>query len=140
MTRETNTKSGPHAVDIHVGKRLRQLRLANGMSQAELAEPHGISFQQIQKYERGMNRIAASRLLAFAIQLGIDVNEFYLGLPGYETTIKRCAIHSNGGRFACGQLSISLCAFVRCLKLHASDEPVTHASDPSEAQGQQSQF
>jgi transcriptional regulator with XRE-family HTH domain len=52
----------PHPVDVHVGKRLRLRRSALGMSQDDLGKQVGITFQQIQKYERGTNRISASRI------------------------------------------------------------------------------
>ena len=51
-----------HPTDVHVGKRLREARLASGMTQTELVNALGISFQKVQKYERGTNRIGASRL------------------------------------------------------------------------------
>lgn len=70
----------PHTVDIHVGKRVRQRRWMVGMTQQQLAEKVGIKFQQIQKYETGMNRISASRLWDIADALNVPVSFFFEGL------------------------------------------------------------
>ena len=64
-------------IDVVIGKRLRALRNALKISQGKLGEDVGISFQQVQKYERGSNRISASRLYTIAQALGVDVNVFY---------------------------------------------------------------
>lgn len=71
----------PHSVDVHVGNRVRAARAACHMSQEQLGKKLGISFQQVQKYEKGTNRIGASRLFEIAVNLGIkDMNYFYEGL------------------------------------------------------------
>lgn len=67
-------------VDRKLGERVRARRLEIGMSQEELADLLGITFQQVQKYEKGINRIAASRLLDCARALDIPIAEFYDGL------------------------------------------------------------
>ncbi|MGR3540595.1 MAG: helix-turn-helix domain-containing protein [Hasllibacter sp.] len=69
-----------HPVDIHVGKRVRQRRWMLGVTQQQLAERVGIKFQQIQKYETGMNRISASRLWNIAEVLEVPVGFFFEGL------------------------------------------------------------
>lgn len=69
-----------HPVDTHVGKRVRHRRWAIGMTQQQLAERVGIKFQQIQKYETGMNRISASRLWDIAHAMGVPVSFFFEGL------------------------------------------------------------
>lgn len=69
-----------HAVDVHVGKRIRHRRWMNGTTQQQLAEAVGIKFQQIQKYETGMNRVSASRLWDIAHVLGVPVSFFFDGL------------------------------------------------------------
>ncbi len=69
-----------HPVDVHVGKRVRHRRWMVGMTQQQLAEKVGIKFQQIQKYETGMNRISASRLWDIADALGVPVAFFFEGL------------------------------------------------------------
>ncbi len=69
-----------HPVDVHVGKRVRHRRWMVGMTQQQLAEKVGIKFQQIQKYETGMNRISASRLWDISEALGVPISFFFEGL------------------------------------------------------------
>lgn len=69
-----------HPVDVHVGKRIRHRRWMNGTTQQQLAEQVGIKFQQIQKYETGMNRVSASRLWDIANVLGVPVSFFFEGM------------------------------------------------------------
>jgi len=71
-----------HPVDVHVGKRVRHRRWMVGMTQQQLAERVGIKFQQIQKYETGMNRVSASRLWDIAETLSVPVSFFFEGLEG----------------------------------------------------------
>lgn len=68
------------AVDIHVGRRVRAARLAHRISQEKLAEAVGVSFQQIQKYEKGVNRIGTGRLHAIAKLLQLPVTYFFDGI------------------------------------------------------------
>ena len=70
----------PNPVDVHVGKRLRQRRTLLGMSQEKLGELLGLTFQQVQKYERGTNRIGSSRLYRLARILEVSVIYFFEGL------------------------------------------------------------
>lgn len=69
-----------HPVDVHVGKRIRHRRWMVGMTQQQLAQGVGIKFQQIQKYETGMNRVSASRLWDIAHALDAPVSFFFEGL------------------------------------------------------------
>jgi len=69
-----------HPVDVHVGKRVRHRRWMVGMTQQQLGEAVGIKFQQIQKYETGMNRVSASRLWDIAHALDVDVRFFFEGI------------------------------------------------------------
>ena len=69
-----------HPVDAHVGKRIRHRRWMVGMTQQQLADKVGIKFQQIQKYETGMNRVSASRLWDIADALGVTISFFFEGL------------------------------------------------------------
>ena len=69
-----------HPVDVHVGKRVRHRRWMVGMTQQQLASKVGIKFQQIQKYETGMNRVSASRLWDIADALSVDVRFFFEGI------------------------------------------------------------
>lgn len=70
----------PGAVDEHLGRRVRERRLLVRMSQAELAQALGLTFQQVQKYENGTNRISAGRLRSIAQVLGVSLDTFYDGL------------------------------------------------------------
>ena len=67
----------PNPVDIHVGKRLKQRRILLGLSQTQMADMLGISFQQIQKYEKGTNRISASRLVDLSNVLEVNITYFF---------------------------------------------------------------
>jgi transcriptional regulator with XRE-family HTH domain len=75
---------GPDPVDVHVGQRVRLRRSMLGISQTQLAKSVGLTFQAIQKYERGENRISASRLHQFAQILGVPVASFFEGLPNEQ--------------------------------------------------------
>ena len=69
-----------HPVDVHVGRRIRHRRWTLGTTQQQLAERVGIKFQQIQKYETGMNRVSASRLWDIALALGVPISFFFEGM------------------------------------------------------------
>ena len=66
-----------HPVDVHVGERVKQRRKLLGMTQTDLGDAIGLTFQQVQKYERGANRIGASRLLAIARVLDVSIDYFF---------------------------------------------------------------
>ena len=70
---------GPDPIDVHVGKRLKQRRTLIGLSQEKLADALGITFQQIQKYENGANRVGASRLFQIGRALDVPVSFFFDG-------------------------------------------------------------
>ncbi len=72
---------GADAVDRHIGARVRARRLEIGMSQEKFADLLGVTFQQIQKYEKGVNRIAASRLYYMTEALDVSISYFFEGLP-----------------------------------------------------------
>lgn len=76
----TRSALSPHHVDIHVGALIRSRRRALGISQTELAEALGITFQQVQKYERGANRVSASKLYEVAQKLDVPLSSFFEGL------------------------------------------------------------
>lgn len=78
-------RKAPNPVDAHVGSRLRLRRLTLGFSQEKLGRELGLTFQQVQKYERGANRIGASRLYAIAKILEAPVSYFFEGLDELET-------------------------------------------------------
>ena len=77
----------PDPTDIHVGKRLRLRRNILGLSQEQLAKNIGISFQQIQKYEHGTNRISASRLYDISVILGVPVSFFFEDIKNHLETL-----------------------------------------------------
>jgi transcriptional regulator with XRE-family HTH domain len=72
----------PNPVDVHVGGRLRLRRTLLGQTQTDLGKAVGLTFQQIQKYERGANRIGAGRLYDFSRLLDVPVSFFYDDMPG----------------------------------------------------------
>ena len=77
---------GPHPIDIHVGARIRAQRVVRGLTQSDLARLVGISFQSVQKYEQGENRVSASRLYEFAQVLGVSPQHFFDGLGGHGSS------------------------------------------------------
>lgn len=72
----------PHPVDVHVGRRVSEKRRSLGHNQTDLGQALGITFQQVQKYERGTNRISASKLWETARFLEVDIAYFFEGLAG----------------------------------------------------------
>ena len=84
MGEPLHENSAPHPTDIHVGKRLRIQRILLGLSQDKLAKAVGLTFQQVQKYERGINRVSASRLYEFSKVLGVPVSYFFEGAEEVE--------------------------------------------------------
>ena len=86
---DKDNKKKPNPTDTHVGSRIRLRRNMLGMSQEKLGENLGITFQQIQKYEKGANRVGASRLQAIATILGVPVAFFFEDLPGQEAVGNR---------------------------------------------------
>ncbi|RJF85029.1 XRE family transcriptional regulator [Azospirillum cavernae] len=78
---------GPNPIDIHVGARLRLRRTLLGLSQEKLGEAVGITFQQLQKYERGSNRISASRLYNLSQVLGVPVSYFFDDMPSPDSAV-----------------------------------------------------
>lgn len=85
MSAENKTeKKKPNPIDIHVGSRIRLRRSMLGLSQTVLGDGLGITFQQIQKYEKGTNRVGASRLQDISSMLEVPVAFFFEGVPGKE--------------------------------------------------------
>ncbi|MDP9137430.1 MAG: helix-turn-helix transcriptional regulator [Pseudomonadota bacterium] len=78
-------KRNANPVDVHVGNRIRMRRVLIGMSQEKLGDRLGLTFQQVQKYEKGSNRVSASRLFAISEVLGVTLQFFYDGMPGAVT-------------------------------------------------------
>ena len=71
---------GPSPIDVQVGRQVRLYRTVAGLSQTQLADAIGLTFQQVQKYERGSNRISASKLMRVAEVLGVSVSAFFEGI------------------------------------------------------------
>ncbi|MDF1791755.1 MAG: helix-turn-helix transcriptional regulator [Thalassobaculaceae bacterium] len=80
------TAMNPNPIDIHVGARVRLRRTLLGMSQERLGDALGLTFQQVQKYERGANRVGASRLFELAKALGVPVSYFFDDMPEDDGT------------------------------------------------------
>ncbi|WP_026187596.1 helix-turn-helix domain-containing protein [Ensifer sp. BR816] len=78
-------KATPKPVDIHVGRRIRMRRIWMELSQTSLAEQIGVTFQQVQKYEKGTNRVGASRLQQIADALEVPPSYFFEEMPGAGT-------------------------------------------------------
>ncbi len=72
---------GPNPVDVHVGQRIRMRRLMVGVTQTQLADELRLTFQQVQKYEKGTNRVSASKLYAICKVLTVPPEYFFEGLP-----------------------------------------------------------
>lgn len=89
-------KKTPNPIDIHVGSRIRLRRNMISMSQEKLGEALGITFQQIQKYEKGTNRVGASRLQQISNVLGVPVSFFFEDAPGENPTTGMAESQSTG--------------------------------------------
>jgi len=89
-----------HPVDVHVGKRVRHRRWMVGMTQQQLGDIVGIKFQQIQKYETGMNRISASRLWDIAQALGVSISFFFEGFDEEERPAANHGVENRGDLLA----------------------------------------
>jgi transcriptional regulator with XRE-family HTH domain len=79
----------PDPVDVEVGHRIRIERLARGLSQTALANQLGVTFQQVQKYEKGVNRVGAGRLTKIAEVLGVPVGSFFTGKEVLDSEVDR---------------------------------------------------
>ena len=83
------SRTQANTVDTHVGQRIRDKRNELGMSQTEVANALGVTFQQVQKYERGTNRVGASRLFDLSRILSVPVQYFFEGLNNQPTPIEK---------------------------------------------------
>jgi len=95
----------PNPIDIHVGSRVRMRRMLVNMSQEKLGDQLGLTFQQVQKYEKGANRIGASRLYQISQFLGVPVGYFYDGLQLDEDAGQEGFSEGNAGGFELDMLS-----------------------------------
>jgi transcriptional regulator with XRE-family HTH domain len=107
----------PHLTDKHVGNRLRLRRLMLGMSQEKLADQLGITFQQVQKYEKGTNRITAGRLHQVSQVLGVPVSYFFEQVPvpiAHGEASSATSSHANVDQFLASSSGLALVtAFMR---------------------------
>ena len=84
-----------HPVDVYVGTRIKQRRIEQGMSQEKLSSALNVTFQQVQKYERGANRVGASRLYELSQALDVPVGYFFEGMPE-AVSLADSALHAQG--------------------------------------------
>lgn len=103
----TVNKKQPNPIDIHVGGRVRLRRTMLGMSQEKLGEQLGITFQQVQKYEKGTNRVGASRLQNIAAILGVPVAFFFEDAPGDAGDAAADGMSENSSTYVVNFLSSS---------------------------------
>ncbi len=95
--RGRNDDGSPNKIDVHVGNRLRLRRMMLGFSQEQLGMLVGITFQQIQKYERGTNRISASRLWDFSKVLRVPISFFYAEMSDETMSGSPRMLENNSG-------------------------------------------
>jgi transcriptional regulator with XRE-family HTH domain len=100
MLERPMTKKSPNPIDKHVGSRVRMRRMMISMSQEKLGEKLGITFQQIQKYEKGTNRIGASRLQQISQILQVPVSFFFEGAPTQAAPADGAAFDARIGQTA----------------------------------------
>ncbi|MFD1198176.1 helix-turn-helix domain-containing protein [Brucella gallinifaecis] len=98
-------KKKPNPIDVHVGSRIRLRRNMLGLSQEKLGESLGITFQQIQKYEKGTNRVGASRLQAISSILNVPVSFFFEDAPGSTTNTQAGFAEDNEATYVVDFLS-----------------------------------
>jgi len=100
-------KKKPNPIDIHVGSRIRLRRTMLGMSQEKLGESLGITFQQVQKYEKGTNRVGASRLQNISAILNVPVSFFFEDAPGNQGSDAGSGLEENAASYVVNFLSSS---------------------------------
>ena len=99
MPGRTIKTDGPHPVDVHVGKRVRTRRTLLGMSQEQVANALGPTFQQLQKYEKGSNRISASRLFELSQILNVPISYFFEEMPADLNRRDRATVATSDKEF-----------------------------------------
>ncbi|CAO3436436.1 helix-turn-helix domain-containing protein [Azospirillum endophyticum] len=90
-------KEGLNEVDVFVGQRLRELRMLAGLSQSDVASALGLTFQQLQKYERGFNRVSSSRLFKLGQFFRVPVSVFFEGLENRQPAVEGGEVPAAGG-------------------------------------------
>lgn len=107
--RSEGNDSLPSPIDVHVGARIRERRILLGMSQERLGDALNLTFQQIQKYERGANRVGASRLYDLCRVFDVTADFFFEGLPNFGAGKRHRAVQPSwptSNSFAEGQAAI----------------------------------
>ena len=99
MPGRTHKIDGPHPIDLNVGKRLRMRRTLLGMSQEQVAEALELTFQQLQKYEKGANRVSASRLFELSQILDVPVSYFFEEMPANLNSRDRVTVPMSNKEF-----------------------------------------
>lgn len=118
MPRKASKTRSATPVDAHVGKRVRERRTRLDMSQTALAQACGITFQQVQKYENGANRVSASRLWQFAAIFGVPVDYFFEGLSRHKIsteTMQTIDAERRGNVPRSGEIDAELVKLARAL-------------------------
>jgi transcriptional regulator with XRE-family HTH domain len=105
-----------NSIDTFVAARLRTCRKQLGLSQSDIAKDIGVTFQQIQKYESGVNRISAGRLYQFATRYGIPVQDLFPMNPGTSDGVMRVEKLDEIAVFAATPEGSKLCETFRCIK------------------------
>ncbi len=100
-------RNEPNYVDVHVGSRVKLRRKLVNMTQEAVAERLGLTFQQVQKYEKGTNRISGSRLYQFSLILGVKVQFFFEEMPDVEQIDKGETIETLAAQTALGEFQAS---------------------------------
>jgi transcriptional regulator with XRE-family HTH domain len=122
MPRSIATVDGPDPVDIYVGDQVRAERIRAGWSQTDLGKAIGVTFQQVQKYERGTNRVSASMLVRAAKALGVSVADFF---PSEDLDLKpgeRVEIKAIKGGAALSEYFLAMDAGQRSLLVQVAKE------------------
>ena len=120
--------SGAHYVDLHVGTKLREKRREKGISQDELAKAVDLTFQQVQKYEKGLNRISCSKLHDFAKYLKTDIRYFFQGLDEvFYPFVEGCTTYSFGeGNFSNVDSNTEIAELVKAFQM-IKDPKIRHS-------------
>ncbi len=87
MTQINNNSSDTHRIENHVGQKIRERRTMLGLTQQQLADLIGVTYQQAHKYERGINRVSAGRLYEISQALGVEISFFYEGLDNSQNIV-----------------------------------------------------
>lgn len=125
MVRIMVKNNDAHTIDIQVGKKLKARRIIIGISQEELGKAVGVTFQQIQKYEKGQNRMSASRLFELSKALGVNISYFYEHLYSEVVSVKHVAnLAESQENFLCDKVGNDSKEIATLVKAYTSIEDV----------------